>query len=100
MGSLFKEHQQALEMLCDQYDILYLGVFGSYARGEASDTSDLDLLVEFADSKSAFELLRIKRELEQLLEHPVDLVLQKYLDPHIKPYALKDLQTIIQKEVA
>jgi len=100
MITAIEEHRQTLEVLCQKYGILYLGVFGSYSRGEANEDSDLDLLIEFAQSKSAFELLKIKRELEQLLDHQVDMVLQKYLDPQIKPHVLKDLQTIIQKEVA
>ena len=42
-------------------------VFGSYARGDAEETSDLDLLVEFEPSISLITFVRYKRELEKLL---------------------------------
>jgi len=49
-------------------------VFGSVARGEASQSSDIDLLVDFESGSSLFDLLHLTEELEQLLGHPVDVV--------------------------
>ena len=49
-------------------------VFGSVARGDDRPDSDLDLLVDFAPDSSLFDLMRMARELEELLGHPVDVV--------------------------
>lgn len=49
-------------------------VFGSVARGDDRPDSDIDLLVDFAPDSSLFDLMRMARELEELLGHPVDVV--------------------------
>ena len=49
-------------------------LFGSVARGDDRPDSDIDLLVDFAPESSLFDLMRMTRELEELLGHPVDVV--------------------------
>jgi predicted nucleotidyltransferase len=49
-------------------------LFGSVARGEDGPDSDIDLLVDFTRDSSLFDLMRLARELEDLLGHPVDIV--------------------------
>jgi uncharacterized protein len=49
-------------------------IFGSVARGDDRPDSDIDLLVDFAPDSSLFDLIRMARELEELLGHPVDVV--------------------------
>ncbi len=49
-------------------------VFGSAARGDEHPGSDIDLLVDFEPDSSLFDLIRLSRELEELLGHPVDIV--------------------------
>jgi predicted nucleotidyltransferase len=49
-------------------------LFGSVARGQEGVGSDIDLLVDFEPESSLFDLLRLTRELEELLGHPVDIV--------------------------
>jgi hypothetical protein len=49
-------------------------LFGSAARGEDSPDSDIDLLVDFDEDSSLFDLVRLSRELEALLGRPVDVV--------------------------
>lgn len=49
-------------------------MFGSVARGEESDSSDIDFLVEFEAGSSLFDLLHLSEELEVLLGVPVDVV--------------------------
>lgn len=75
-------------------DINYAALFGSYARNEATENSDVDLLITFAKPKSLLTLCRIERELSQALEKKVDLVTEPSLSPYIRPYIMKDLQTL------
>jgi len=49
-------------------------LFGSVARGEDGPDSDIDFLVDFDEKSSLFDLMRMSRELEELLGHPVDIV--------------------------
>ena len=49
-------------------------LFGSVARGDDGPDSDIDLLVDFDQDSSLFDLIRMTRELEELLGHPVDVV--------------------------
>jgi predicted nucleotidyltransferase len=49
-------------------------LFGSVARGDDRPDSDIDLLVDFDQDSSLFDLMRMTRELEELLGHPVDVV--------------------------
>lgn len=49
-------------------------LYGSVARGDDTPDSDIDLLVDFDQDSSLFDLMRMTRELEELLGHPVDVV--------------------------
>jgi uncharacterized protein len=66
-----------------------IGIFGSYASGEQTTTSDLDLLVEFDDATfdNYFDL---KFFLEDLLERPVHLVFSDTLKPRIQSTILEE----------
>ena len=71
-----------------RYSIKSLAVFGSYARNEQTDESDLDLLVEF-NEKVGSQFINLADELEDMLELRVDLVSRKGIKPnyldHIQP---------------
>jgi predicted nucleotidyltransferase len=55
--------------LAKLYRVKYLGIFGSYVRGEASKTRDLDLLVEFEEAPTLVEHIRMERLLSEELRH-------------------------------
>jgi len=59
-------------------NIVALGLFGSYARNEASDLSDIDIFVTLKIPKM-FDLIGIKQDLEDLTECKVDIVLLRQL---------------------
>jgi len=56
-------------------------VFCSYVRGEEKARSDIDILVEFSGRKSLLELVRIERELSEILRIKVDLLTEKSISP-------------------
>ena len=58
--------------LAAQYGITRLGIFGSLARGQASPTSDIDVVVEMPPD--LFQMVHVKEYLEELLDAPVDLL--------------------------
>ena len=57
----------------DEFGIVRLGVFGSTARGQTDEQSDVDVVVELAHP-DMFALIGIKQELEAMLDRPVDVV--------------------------
>lgn len=59
-------------------------IFGSTARGEDNPNSDVDLLVEFDDDCSLFDLIRLREELTQLLGRQVDVVTAEALNSRIR----------------
>lgn len=70
-----------------------LGLFGSFARGEQNPDSDIDLLVEFAPGEKTFDaFMQLSFLLEEILEHPVELVTVESLSPYIGPHILKEVE--------
>lgn len=72
------------------YPIKELAIFGSFARGEAGEESDIDILVEFSEPVG-FEIVDLVEELEELLQHKVDIVSKKAIRPNVMPFVEKDL---------
>lgn len=74
-----------------------VSVFGSYARGEQREGSDLDILIQFHDRIGLLKLIKIEQELSDKLEIPIDLVTENSLkNTRLKRYILRDLQTIYE----
>lgn len=71
------------------YGVRQLGLFGSFARGENTDSSDLDFLVEF-DTKSFDAYIELKQFLEELFGRPVDLVLPNTIKPRLRDRILAE----------
>lgn len=80
--------------LCRQNNVSRIGLFGSTARGEATNESDLDLLVEFDVRKSLLEVVRFERELSERLGKKVDLLTEAAISPYIRENILQDLTII------
>lgn len=86
-----KNHKQELH---DKYGIKSLGLYGSYARGEATSNSDIDIFYERDNSfelDSGLSFLNISEKLAKDLNVPkVDFVSLSFMNPIIKYYAKKD----------
>lgn len=71
------------------FGVTSLGLFGSAVRGEATDTSDLDFVVEF--QKKTFDAyMDLKEFLEELFGCKVDLVLKDAIKPRLREPILKE----------
>ncbi|MEA5129516.1 MAG: nucleotidyltransferase domain-containing protein [Proteiniphilum sp.] len=80
------------------YNPVRIDIFGSVARGEDSENSDVDILYQLKEVIKFTNLLRLHEELEQKLNRKVDLVSEKYAHPKLKPYIMKDLKIIYSNE--
>lgn len=72
-----------------------IGIFGSFARGEQNESSDLDILIDFDETVNLLELIGLEQELSELLGMKVDLVTLKSVHPSLKPFIDSDLIRIL-----
>lgn len=72
-----------------------VGVFGSYARGEQNEKSDLDILIDFETKVDLLELIGLEQELSEMLGVRVDLVTRRSLNSSLKSYIESDLIRLI-----
>ena len=76
--------------LRQQFGVKSLALFGSVARDEATEASDVDLLVEFARPVGLFGLFALQDHLEQLLDGSVDVGTPDSLKPRIRAHVLAE----------
>jgi uncharacterized protein len=79
-------------VLREQFNIVKIGIFGSYARGEQQVNSDVDLLVEFEDgTENLYDLkIRLNEFFKIYLGIEADICREKYIKPRIKSPILKE----------
>lgn len=73
-----------------KYPISELGLFGSYARGDYNENSDIDILVDFND-RIGIEFISLAHELEDTFHTKIDLVSRKGIQPKYLPFVEKNL---------
>ena len=78
--TILKAHRRELE---EGFRVKEIGIFGSYVRGEATEGSDVDILVDFYDVPSLLKFIELEEYLEDLLGIKVDLVMKSALKPKI-----------------
>ncbi len=81
----------ALPALRAEHPIRSIGVFGSWARGEQTPESDVDLLIEFDEPVGLFEYFAVQGKLEDLLGVEVDMTTPGGLEPQIVDRVMRDL---------
>jgi uncharacterized protein len=86
-----------LAEICARNDIVRLRVFGSFARGDETEGSDLDLLADFAARKTLLDLVRIEREFSERLGVRVDLLTERSLHPKLRDRILGDARVVYER---
>ena len=67
-----------------------LALFGSFARDQATDASDIDILIRFDGPATSKSYFGVQFYIEDLLGRPVDLVTDKALRPRLRPYVERE----------
>lgn len=80
----------ALPRLKERYGVRKLRLYGSVARGDETNDSDVDIIVEFDETPTLFELGRIKEDLEALLGRRVDVTTPGGLHPFVRAEAQRE----------
>jgi len=82
--------------LCRQNDVRQIGVFGSVARGEADEQSDIDLVVSFSKRISLLKMVALERQFSDALGRKVDLLTEEAISPYLRERIKRDLQVLYE----
>jgi len=77
-----------------EYHLVKIGVFGSFARGEQNELSDIDLIVEFEKNTPDLYAIkqRLKNEIQSRFNLPVDICREKYIKPVFRQQILSEVK--------
>ncbi len=90
MDELLRAKREEILRIAATHGAHNVRVFGSVARGEARQDSDVDFLVEMERGRSLFDLGGLLMDLQELLDRPVDIVTEKGLRDRIRSRVLRD----------
>ena len=76
----------------------FIGLFGSYARNEETEESDIDILYDFKKQCTLFDLIDLEEQLKLKLNRDVDLVSLQFLKPYFKKYIADDLIYLVNEK--
>jgi len=83
-----KENRDAIK----KYGVMEIGIFGSHARGEARDDSDLDMIVVFERGKKTFDnFMDLHEMLERMYNRKIELVTLESISTYIRPYVEEEV---------
>lgn len=85
---ILKVLKKELPAVGRRFNVKSIGLFGSFVRGEQTEKSDIDLLVEFSRPVGLFKFIELEDYLRGKLGAKVDLVTPDALKPVIKPYVM------------
>ena len=82
--------------LCRQSGVVHITLFGSMARGEANQQSDIDLVVKFSQPISLLQFAALERRLSEALGRKVDLLTEAAISPYLQEKIKRDLRVIYE----
>ncbi|WP_344688437.1 helix-turn-helix domain-containing protein [Blastococcus jejuensis] len=91
LGRRVRRHRQRIEEIASSYGAADVRVFGSVARGVETADSDVDLLMDLPEDMGLFDLGRLRRDLESLLNARVDVIPASGLKPEVRTEVEADL---------
>jgi predicted nucleotidyltransferase len=94
LSEIKKIIQQHKEDLREKYAVKEIGIFGSCARGEQDETSDIDILIELEKPVGIVKFLKLEKHLSFLLEAKVEIVTKKALKPYIGRQVLQEVNYV------
>jgi uncharacterized protein len=89
-SELLRDKREAILQVADKHGARNVRVFGSVARGEADDQSDIDFLVDIEPGRSLLDLGGLLMDLQDLLGQNVDVVTERGLKPRIRERVLHE----------
>lgn len=90
IGSLIKSKHDDILRIAKKHGATSVRLFGSVARGEVRESSDVDFLVEMRRGSTLLDIIAIKQDMEDLLGVKVDVVTKASLSPYLRNDILKE----------
>ena len=94
MHSLMEDHRSEILALAERHGIRDVRVFGSMAREDADDASDVDLLVSLAPGRSGLALGGLLMDVQDLLQRRVEVVTEDGLHPALRDRVLAEARPL------
>ncbi len=95
LKQILQDKREAILQIADRHGALNVRIFGSVARGEETENSDIDFLIDYDSAKiSPWFPGGLLMDLEELLQCKVDIVTDKGLSPLIRERVLKEAQSL------
>ncbi|HLD35331.1 MAG TPA: nucleotidyltransferase domain-containing protein [Planctomycetota bacterium] len=88
-----------IEDVCLQNDVVFMALFGSFAKGKQTPKSDIDILIRFDSSreKSLLDLIHTENEMRKVFKRRVDLLSQGSISPHLRNEILRSMKVVYEK---
>jgi len=93
-GDLTGRHGEEIRRIARSHGAVRVRVFGSHATGTASESSDVDLLVELEPGRDLLDLIALKQDVEALLGRTVDVVEEGGLSPYLRDRILHEARPL------
>ena len=94
MHVLIESHRAEIRALAERHGFRDVRVFGSMARGDVDERSDVDLLVTLPPGKTGLALGALLMDVQELLGRRVDVVTERCLHPAFRDRVLKEAQVL------
>lgn len=94
MHPLIENNRAEILALAERHGIRDVRVFGSMARGDADDTSDVDLLVSLPSDKTGLALGALLMDVQDLLQRRVEVLTERGLHPELRDRVLREAQPL------
>ena len=94
-----RQIEKKLAQICEEHDVVFLAIFGSFVRGEKKRGSDLDIAIKYAEGvrKSLFDLVELQQRLASLFGRKVDIGEYDVINPYIIGDIEKEMKVIYEK---
>jgi predicted nucleotidyltransferase len=91
--------KEQLLKVCEENDIVFMAMFGSFVRQEQRKNSDVDIAIKFKKgaTKSLFDLIELEGKLSKLFRRKVDLGEYDTLNPYIMDYVKAEMRVIYEE---
>lgn len=90
MSGLSDSDRQKILAIKEKFGVLRVRVFGSHAKGTATESSDIDLLVDFPTNATLLTIIGFKQAVEDAIHRNVDVLEEAALSPVLKEGVLKE----------
>lgn len=94
MANSIKDIKNKIKPVLKKHKVSKPAIFGSFARGKATETSDLDILVKLGTGKTLIDLVSLKLDLEKALNREVDVLTYDSISPLLRNKIYKEMKEI------